>query len=219
MTARDTLIGILQQWTERNGAATQTPDALVAAADDELLRHHAEKIGEIGTAKGWSTWAAAYLHPDVEFVDADMPSTETIVAALRRLDRAAVLRETAAFYDRVLKDMGAETECDPRYWIAVRDVATGLRRRADDVERGKDTSGGSHLREGESTPDFFEPDHTYQRGRWQFQCLAVAPAPFWGGDVRAVGYLTRQDGTGSVVGLDPEDWAHGTWRETSRGDS
>ncbi|MGW3197152.1 hypothetical protein ACWDBD_21685 [Streptomyces sp. NPDC001118] len=33
------------------------------------------KIREVGTAKGWSVWAAAYLDPDVEFVDTGMHST------------------------------------------------------------------------------------------------------------------------------------------------
>ncbi|MGW1783886.1 hypothetical protein ACWCQQ_32940 [Streptomyces sp. NPDC002143] len=41
------------------------------------------KIREVGTAKGWSVWAAACMDPDVEFVDTGMPSTETIVAEQR----------------------------------------------------------------------------------------------------------------------------------------
>ncbi|MBL1115366.1 hypothetical protein JK364_23635 [Streptomyces sp. 110] len=93
MSARDTLIGILRQRAERHDAAPQTPEALVAASDAELLREWSVKIREVGTAKGWSVWAAAYMHPDVEFVDTGMPSTETIVAELRRLDRVSVLRE------------------------------------------------------------------------------------------------------------------------------
>ena len=60
--------------------------------------------------------------------------------------------------------------------------------------------------------DFFQPGHTYQRGRWQFQCLAVAPAP-WNGEVRAVGYLLSSDDEGSVWHLNPEDWARGDWTE------
>ncbi|MFF8914204.1 hypothetical protein ACF08M_12970 [Streptomyces sp. NPDC015032] len=93
MSARDTLIEILRQWTERHDAAPQTPEALVAASDAELLREWSVKIREVGTAKGWSVWAAAYMDPDVEFVDTCMPSTETVVAELRRLDRVSVLRE------------------------------------------------------------------------------------------------------------------------------
>jgi hypothetical protein len=46
---------------------------------------------------------------------------------------ADALREAADFYDQVLKDMGTDVGCDPRYWTAIRDVVLGLRRRADDL--------------------------------------------------------------------------------------
>ncbi|MDW6057995.1 hypothetical protein SAZ11_07825 [Streptomyces sp. FXJ1.4098] len=65
----------------------------MATSDAELLREWSVKIREVGTAKGWSVWAAAYMNPDVEFVDTGMPSTESVVAELRRLDRVSVLRE------------------------------------------------------------------------------------------------------------------------------
>lgn len=125
---------------------------LIQAAVDDVLRGWAARIRETGTAKGWSVWAADFINPDVEFVGTGMPSTETIVAELRRLDRAAVLREAADFYDQLLKDMGDDVTCDSRYWTAIRDVARGLRRRADDIEQEKDTSGGHQLSAGESTP-------------------------------------------------------------------
>ncbi|GHB82416.1 hypothetical protein GCM10010306_091260 [Streptomyces umbrinus] len=83
MSTRDTLIGILRQWAERHDAAPQTPEALVAASDAELLREWSAEIGEVGTAKGWSVWAAACMGLDVEFVDTGMPSTGTIVAEPR----------------------------------------------------------------------------------------------------------------------------------------
>jgi hypothetical protein len=46
------------------------------------------------------------------------------------VDRAAALLEAASFYERLLADMGAATECDPRYWRAIQRVAVELRRMA-----------------------------------------------------------------------------------------
>ncbi|MFE7076803.1 hypothetical protein ACFU96_42595 [Streptomyces sp. NPDC057620] len=61
------------------------------------------------------------------------------------------------------------------------------------------------------TVEFFRPGLTYERARWQFQCLAVAPAPSTA-DVVAVGFLFRElDGTSSVHRMREEDWAHGEW--------
>jgi hypothetical protein len=61
-------------------------------------------------------------------------------------------------------------------------------------------------------PDFFQPGRAYTRGRWTFHCLAVAPRP-WNGETRAVGYLSRDDGTGSTVDWGATDWAHAGWTE------
>lgn len=57
---------------------------------------------------------------------------------------------------------------------------------------------------------FFEPRRTYQRGRWHFECLAVAPSPF-NGEGRAVGFLYRPGEPATATALDPDDWAHGEW--------
>ncbi|MEV8623368.1 hypothetical protein [Streptomyces sp. NPDC051079] len=59
-------------------------------------------------------------------------------------------------------------------------------------------------------PTFFQPGFTYQRRRWQFQCLAVAPNPF-NGETRAVGFLHRPGEPATATALDPDDWAHGGW--------
>lgn len=61
-----------------------------------------------------------------------------------------------------------------------------------------------------ATPEFFQKDRTYQRRRWQFQCLAVAPNPF-NGETRAVGFLHRPGEPATATALDPDDWAHGGW--------
>jgi hypothetical protein len=49
--------------------------------------------------------------------------------------RAAVLREAAGQYERLLANIGADTEQDPRYWTGVHHVITGLRRMADEAQQ------------------------------------------------------------------------------------
>lgn len=136
------------QWTpsERLAAivAQQINDApaeeLIKAVIDDVLRGWAAKIREVGEAKGWSTWAAAFIDPDTEFVDTGMPATETIVAELRRLDRAAALREVelaiAAAVERNLAEYPDEQAMSAR--------RLGLRA-AERIVRGlrKDTEGGT----------------------------------------------------------------------------
>lgn len=70
--------------------------------------------------------------------------------------------------------------------------------------------------QGDDAPDFFQAGHTYQRRRWQFQCLAVAPNPF-NGETRAVGFLYRPGEPATATALDPDDWAHGGWGKAAEG--
>ncbi|MGW0578327.1 hypothetical protein ACWD25_20680 [Streptomyces sp. NPDC002920] len=116
---------------------------LIQAVVDDVLRGWAARIREVGTAKGWSTWAGAFIDPDVEFVDTGMPSTETIVAELRRLDRAAALDEFADQIDALSSDHYLDPGWD--------DAAARARTKAAALRRGKDTSAGPQPREGEST--------------------------------------------------------------------
>ncbi len=44
MSARDTLVGIVQQWSERIGAADETPEALTDAYRDEVRREDAATV-------------------------------------------------------------------------------------------------------------------------------------------------------------------------------
>ena len=120
---------------------------LIKAATDDVLRSWAAKIREVGTAKGWSVWAAAFLDPDVPFIDTGMPSTETIVAELRRFDRAATLRTAADAINALPQDY----ECDPGRG----DAAALLRRMATEVEKGTDT--GHQPDVDESTPVHAQP--------------------------------------------------------------
>lgn len=60
---------------------------------------------------------------------------------------------------------------------------------------------------------FFTAGRVYRRGRWTFQCLAVETAP-WDEQRRAVGFLTRSDGTGIVHGMTDADWE--SWKDTDQ---
>jgi hypothetical protein len=65
--------------------------------------------------------------------------------------------------------------------------------------------------------DFFQPGRVYERRRWSFHCLAVAPSPTTG-LICALGYLTRTDGTCTAHALDQDDWEHQGWAETTEGE-
>lgn len=132
---------------------------VLGEAQTEDRRVLATRIREVGTAKGWSTWAAAYIDPDTEFVDTGMPSTETIVAELRRLDRVTTLREVEAAITAAI-DRSREHSDDDGLRVrrlgmrAVERLVRGLREEAEGWE--KDT-GGSKPSAGESTPAPAEP--------------------------------------------------------------
>lgn len=60
------------------------------------------------------------------------------------------------------------------------------------------------------SPNFFEAGQTYQRGRWLFQCLAIAPNPF-NQETRAVGFLFRQGEPATATAMDQDNWDHDEW--------
>ncbi|WP_069751601.1 hypothetical protein [Streptomyces sp. EN16] len=62
-----------------------------------------------------------------------------------------------------------------------------------------------------ATADFFEANRTYQRRRWIFQCLAVAPNPF-DQEMRAVGFLYRPGEPATATALDAENWELDEWK-------
>ncbi|WP_282700067.1 hypothetical protein [Streptomyces sp. CC219B] len=91
------------------------------------------------------------MDPDVEFVDTEMPSTESIVAELRRLDRAATLWDAAA---GLLKKR-CQHASRAIFCQGITHAASLLEQWADEAE--KDTSSGRQPSGGESTPDGAEP--------------------------------------------------------------
>ncbi|MFD8805607.1 hypothetical protein [Streptomyces sp. NPDC059597] len=97
------------------------------AEHDDTCTHDA--MEEMAAAHGWDDAAVAKARryrAAVREVTAD-PETP---ALLPESGRAAGLLDAAAFYDRLLTDMGSAVQCDPRYWQAIRRVATELRRLA-----------------------------------------------------------------------------------------
>ncbi|WP_019059983.1 hypothetical protein [Streptomyces prunicolor] len=72
-TPRERLAAIVAQ--EINDAPAEE---LIKAATDDVLRAWAAKIRTVGGAKGWSTWSADYIHPDVEFIDIGLPALDEI---------------------------------------------------------------------------------------------------------------------------------------------
>jgi hypothetical protein len=125
-------------------------------------------------------------------------SAQRLLAQYDADRRAEALTEGANAINALPQDY----ECDPGRG----DAADLLRRMA----------GEKSSREADATPDFFQPGRTYQRRRWEFQCLAVAPAPH-DGQVRAVGYLGRPNETATVHGMTRENWEHDGWTDVTEG--
>lgn len=65
---------------------------------------------------------------------------------------------------------------------------------------------GKSSREADATPDFFQPSHTYQRGMWRFQCIAVSRHPVTG-DLCAHGWEHTEPLNNPHDAVKwPEDW-------------
>ncbi|MFF5642094.1 hypothetical protein ACFY8Q_07235 [[Kitasatospora] papulosa] len=61
-------LDLLTEIYEELGHDHRAP-GLAAALLDQHARALADRITVLGKARGWSTWAADYIHPDCEFVD------------------------------------------------------------------------------------------------------------------------------------------------------
>ncbi|MFI0236378.1 hypothetical protein [Streptomyces sp. NPDC016845] len=76
-------------------------DQLLDAYRDEMLRSMAVEIKALGDERGWSIWAAHYMHPDVEFVDTGGLDSATLLRRLKREHRVEVLLEGAVELERI----------------------------------------------------------------------------------------------------------------------
>lgn len=63
---------------------------------DEQARQLADAITELGTARGWSVWAADYIHPDRTFVDPGAPDADEHQAAEEQQAAGRFAEELAA---------------------------------------------------------------------------------------------------------------------------
>ncbi|MDH6448236.1 hypothetical protein M2155_000644 [Streptomyces sp. SAI-119] len=80
-----------------------------------------------GTPEALEWWRT---HP--QLIPAHVYAAAVLAVLPPPADRAAVLREAADFYERVLSE-SLDPNSDPRYCTAVRDMVMGLRRRADET--------------------------------------------------------------------------------------
>jgi hypothetical protein len=85
--------------------------AYAAAIEATTLREAAERIMALGKARGWSTWAADYLHPDREFVDTadDDPRPRIEVDLDTPADPEPIEEQPAGTPERV--------RCAHDYWL------------------------------------------------------------------------------------------------------
>jgi hypothetical protein len=127
----------------------------------------------------------------------------------KRLDAHAA--EAAAVALHAAADEIHRRVPDDERYVVKKTVVNILRRRANTV--GEEATAAAVT----ATPDFFQAERTYQRRRWLFQCLAVAPNPF-NGETRAVDFLYRPGDPATATGLDPDDWEHGGWTDVAEAD-
>lgn len=72
---------------------------------DEQARQLADAITELGTARGWSVWAADYIHPDRAFVDPGAPEADE--------HQAAEEQQAAGRFTRLAEEFAAgQARCD-----------------------------------------------------------------------------------------------------------
>ncbi|WP_055696541.1 hypothetical protein [Streptomyces silaceus] len=76
MSARTVIEHALRVYYADSAEPNAIARDLLAAHRDEVLRSMAAEVKTLGDARGWSVWAAHYMHPDVEFVDTGAPGVE-----------------------------------------------------------------------------------------------------------------------------------------------
>ncbi|MFB7596915.1 hypothetical protein [Streptomyces sp. NPDC056160] len=223
MSARDELrkyVNLLADACTPRETTDNRVEWLYGLVNAETRRECAAKIREVGTAKGWSTWAAAFIDPDTEFVDTGMPATEAIVAELRRRDRLAVLHEVdehlaaMTLPEHLKGTLNAGSYADA--WRECRARVQALAAGAG-PEKGtgagseKGTGDGGQPTAGEPTPDFFQPGRTYRHNRWTFRVDAITAHP-GNGERAAFGWWRFARGEWAPFSAAEQHWANG-WRD------
>ncbi|SEC02131.1 hypothetical protein SAMN04490357_0982 [Streptomyces misionensis] len=86
---------------------------------------------------------------------------------------------------------------------------------ASKISRGAVRPDNTRLPAG-GTPTFFEPGRTYTTDRWTFRCETTGPSPTTN-ERRALGWMHKPGYGWYPTALDPDDWEHGGWTESSEG--
>lgn len=118
--------------------------------------------------------------------------------------------------DEVLAEAGLLPQADVVAWLDKKAREnTPVWQLASKVERGAVRP--NNLRKLPAT--FFEPGRTYTSGTWKFRCDAITPSPTTG-ERRALGWKfapVNDVHHWYPTALDPDDWTHGDWTETTNG--
>ncbi|MHA4819347.1 zinc finger domain-containing protein [Streptomyces aculeolatus] len=96
--------------------------AYAAAVEAATVRTAAERITAFGKARGWSTWAADFIHPDREFADTGAPAA--------RAEGDELIPHPAAAVEQQLDATRAQL-------TAVRSQLDDVKRRRDDARAGR----------------------------------------------------------------------------------
>jgi hypothetical protein len=192
----------------------QTPEGPGAPTDP-----HAQPQGSPETQDEAAT-------PDAPATDSKT-ARQKIAALLWWSVPSSTDEEAKARTEQLLDEYRAEVLTQVTTWLVkkAREFHAGSRKR--EREQG-DTCAvlASKIARGAVRPDnlrmlpnpgFFEVDHTYTSGTWEFRCVAVSPSPT-GGEPRALGwkFAPVYDVHGwQAIALDPDDWKHGGWTEAT----
>lgn len=121
-----------------------------------------------------------------------------------------------AYREEVLAEAGLLPKADVVAWLDKKAREnTPVWQLASKVERGAVRP--NNLRKLPAT--FFQPGRSYTSGTWKFRCDAITPSPGTG-ERRALGWkFAPVDGVHHwyPTALDPDDWTHGDWTETTTG--
>ncbi|MDX3575920.1 hypothetical protein [Streptomyces sp. FL07-04A] len=126
--------------------------------------------------------------------------------------------EQAEYIVQCIRDAGSMYEDDARAFLAEHDAqvrADALAEGAALLTAATDRAATTEPQTGEAT--FFQPGHSYTSGTCKFRCDAITPSPGTG-ERRALGWRfapVYDVHHWHAFALDPDDWKHGDWTDTT----